>query len=981
MAASREEHVGILALQETRTVGHELRITQDKRHSEWQLHTGGSPTPSRSGGTGFLISPDFVVLQFVPVSPRVSWIIVCAESDRAKTHKAGFVCGYAPTEHDTPLEELQQFYSDLDAAVADAKRASRLGSIPVLGDFNIHLGSGLAADYPGIVGKNEVARPASKNSAHLMGFCERHNLVAVQTWRQAQVMKKDENWSTWVHPRTKKHHQKDLVLIPADDRTKVAVCRPHDHSVHSDHRWVLCKFIVPAVKRTWVQATTPSIEARPRGKLRRLDLAGSSAETRLQYQDNLSNALADSSPGWLATEQAMKIAAEKTLSECTQSSIHSWLTRNAHEELDSAITEVRRLQRLHRNPASNERVHPDLMYARRALRNCISKHKNIYRQKLANIAVRSGDAKKEGEALEILARGSDLSLQPPPRAKSAIDPTIFTAHFEQLFNKESDRQTLGLTEQTAGPKVPPRTELSGPPTLAEVQRAVKGLSRGTAPGSNGLRPELFKMGGDTLARRLVQDFGILWPTQEELDASAPSPPRIKVLQQWQDADVVTLYKMKGDPKDPGNYRGIFLLDVAGKVLASVINHRLKKLLQSSISDTQCGFRQNRSTGQLIHVIRRTQEACRAAGVKAYAVFIDFAKAFDSPPRAAIWECLEWSGCPPDLLAVIMAIHNDPRGKLKGSNACFRVLRGVRQGCVLGPTLFIIVLEYCLRLAGTEGTGIEFRCVGKGEIPLPPDLEGHSFSASDVEYADDCALLGTDPDGLSRALDRLQGICGSIGLDISIKKTEWIYLHNPDAAAMAACAARRQTGTCCELIKLGGIPITHSPKFNYLGSLITEAGGVSAETASRVSKATAALNRNSNFWSSPASIRMKCKALNTRVLPVLEYATECANHVQADIKHIDTFLNTCRHRILSISKWRRGWRRYRSDLLKMRCPLTSPLGLISPRRLAFAMNLLLRPGCQLARAMLFAEAVPRQGAVPSGSGRRSSYMRVLELDAR
>jgi hypothetical protein len=149
----------------------------------------------------------------------------------------------------------------------------------------------------------------------------------------------------------------------------------------------------------------------------------------------------------------------------------------------------------------------------------------------------------------------------------------------------------------------------------------------------------------------------------------------------------------------------------------------------------------------------------------------------------------------------------------------------------------------------------------------------------------------------------------------------------------------------------------------------------------VGKAMAALNRNSSFWSSPASIRLKCKVLNTRVLPVLEYATECANHVQADIKHIDTFLNTCRHRILSISKWRRGWRRYRSDLLKMRCPLTSPLGLISPRRLAFAMNLLLRPGCQLARAMLFAEAVPRQGAVPSGSGRRSSYMRVLELDAR
>jgi hypothetical protein len=128
-------------------------------------------------------------------------------------------------------------------------------------------------------------------------------------------------------------------------------------------------------------------------------------------------------------------------------------------------------------------------------------------------------------------------------------------------------------------------------------------------------------------------------------------------------------------------------------------------------------------------------------------------------------------------------------------------------------------------------------------------------------------------------------------------------------------------------------------------------------------AMAALNRSSNF------------------LPVLEYATECANHVQVEFRNIETFLNTCHHRILSLTKWRRRWRRYRSDLLRKHCLLTSPLGLISPLWLAFAMNLLLRPGCKLTRAMFFVEAVPQQGATPSSSGRRSSYMRVLELNAR
>ncbi len=113
-----------------------------------------------------------------------------------------------------------------------------------------------------------------------------------------------------------------------------------------------------------------------------------------------------------------------------------------------------------------------------------------------------------------------------------------------------------------------------------------------------------------------------------------------------------MYTMKGDRKDPGNYRGIFLLDTAGKILATVIDTRLKKLVERCVSDTQCGFQPRRSTTHLIHVLRRAQEACRLSNLKVYAVFIDFKKAFDSPPREALLECLEWAGCPQDLLMVI-----------------------------------------------------------------------------------------------------------------------------------------------------------------------------------------------------------------------------------------------------------------------------------------------------------------------------------------
>ncbi len=106
-----------------------------------------------------------------------------------------------------------------------------------------------------------------------------------------------------------------------------------------------------------------------------------------------------------------------------------------------------------------------------------------------------------------------------------------------------------------------------------------------------------------------------------------------------------------------------------------------------------------------------------------------------------------------------------------------------------------------------------------------------------------------------------------------------------------CASLRANGPCCSKITLN--EIKHSPQFTYLSSVISELGGNAAETATGVGKATTTLNRTSKIWASPASIRTKCRLLNSRNLPVLEYTMEWGNHMQADLKLIDRFVNTSR----------------------------------------------------------------------------------------
>ena len=559
-----------------------------------------------------------------------------------------------------------------------------------------------------------------------------------------------------------------------------------------------------------------------------------------------------------------------------------------------------------------------------------------------------------------------------------------------------------MTEERVGPKSAVRRELSGPPTLYEVQYAIEKLRVGTAPGSNGIKSEVFKAGGAVLAHRLAHDFRAIWPnhapdplyspaSNDESGDGTPQMPRastdadrVQVFQAWQDAEVVTIYKGKGARSDPNNYRGIFLLDVAGKVLATCIVRRIKQASDAFLNDAQNGFRERRSAAHSIHVLRRVQESVRIADLKTFAVFIDFEKVFDSPPRGALFEVLEWIGCPPDLLAMVQAIHEDPKGKIGGSKVWFKVARGIRQGCVLGPTMFIMLLEFCLRMADLSDLGVEMVCIDRKTLPAPGDIAGSRFRFIIGLYADDVVLVGTNPEALAAGLERIQEVCGKIGLNISVGKTEWIYLHNPSDASLEQCRSKRSPTThCCDLITFKGLPLKHKSTFRYLGSTLSENGGVEVDTRFRVLQAELALNRYDGIWKSTLKLRQKIRFYKSHVLPSLAYGSECGNHTQRELSMVSVFLNKSRRKLLGVNRKDAEGRVITNVELQRRCRLMEPLDLLSCRRLAFVAKITARPSCEMARLMLYAEVAPQDGVtIRKVSGReRSSFLACLDLDLR
>ena len=69
----------------------------------------------------------------------------------------------------------------------------------------------------------------------------------------------------------------------------------------------------------------------------------------------------------------------------------------------------------------------------------------------------------------------------------------------------------------------------------------------------------------------------------------------KLPDQWKEATIIPFLKPNKDSNDPQSYRPISLTSAICKTMETMVNNRAKKILDKQISDTQSGFRNNRST--------------------------------------------------------------------------------------------------------------------------------------------------------------------------------------------------------------------------------------------------------------------------------------------------------------------------------------------------------------------------------------------------
>ena len=94
-------------------------------------------------------------------------------------------------------------------------------------------------------------------------------------------------------------------------------------------------------------------------------------------------------------------------------------------------------------------------------------------------------------------------------------------------------------------------------------KAIILLPSGKASGSDAIPAEIYKAGGPPVAEKLTELFHIMWRKEA-------------IPQEFKDSPIIHLFKRKGNPQVCDNHRGISLLSVAGKILASVVLNRLNE---------------------------------------------------------------------------------------------------------------------------------------------------------------------------------------------------------------------------------------------------------------------------------------------------------------------------------------------------------------------------------------------------------------------
>ena len=234
------------------------------------------------------------------------------------------------------------------------------------------------------------------------------------------------------------------------------------------------------------------------------------------------------------------------------------------------------------------------------------------------------------------------------------------------------------------------------------------------------------------------------------------------------------------------------------------------------------------------------------------VFVDFSKAFDSVDRSMMFKILKLYGIPSTIIEAIKVLYTDTSATVlspDGETSPFDICAGILQGDTLAPFLFIIVVDYVLRMSVDK--------INDNGLMLHPRKSSRNPAVhiTDADFADDIALIAGTLANAQNLLHSLESAANSVGLFLNETKTEYI---------------NRTSDILSHIKTLAGTVLKEKDDYVYLGSHISSS---EKDFIARKGMAWSACNNLHKIWISKLDTKIKIQLFKCLIEPILLYGCE------------------------------------------------------------------------------------------------------------
>ena len=285
-------------------------------------------------------------------------------------------------------------------------------------------------------------------------------------------------------------------------------------------------------------------------------------------------------------------------------------------------------------------------------------------------------------------------------------------------------------------------------TIEEIQGCIRSMKKGKACGPDRILSEHVIYGGDYLELWLKKIFN-------EIIRLEGIPPSFK------DTIIIPIYKGKGrDPLLTKNYRGISLSSVIGKLFERVLLLRIQPILEEKgiPHHTQTAYQAGLSCNDATEVVQEVIRSYIDGGATVFQCFYDLEKAFDSIEHNVLLNHLYRAGINGKAWRIIGAFYDDATASVRlGLNysEAFHLGRGVKQGSVLSPLLFLLVIDSLLEELESTGLGVSIHGHYLGSLGHADDLRGVAPNLDILEQQASIVRQFTVDNGLRLNEDKLE----------------------------------------------------------------------------------------------------------------------------------------------------------------------------------------------------------------------------------